>query len=103
MAWEMRRRGTRYYTRSRKVGGRVLREHVGGGVVGELAAKDDQRRRAQHAAARAAWHAEREHLEAAERALNMYCWATEHLMRTELTAAGYHQHARGAWRRRRDR
>jgi hypothetical protein len=31
--WERRERGGLYYTRSRKEGGRVIREYVGGGIL----------------------------------------------------------------------
>ena len=43
--WERRERGGLYYTRSRKVDGRVVREYVGGGILGELAAQMDAERR----------------------------------------------------------
>ena len=39
--WEKRERGGLYYTRSRKVHGRVVREYVGGDALGELAALMD--------------------------------------------------------------
>jgi len=41
MGWEKRARGGPYYTSSRKVGGRVVREYVGGGMLGHLAALQD--------------------------------------------------------------
>ena len=36
MGWEIRERGGRYYTRSRKFGGRVVREYIGGGSIAAL-------------------------------------------------------------------
>ena len=49
----------RYYTRSRKVNGRVVREYVGGGEVGRLAAQTDAIDRKQRKIERDAMRAER--------------------------------------------
>lgn len=101
MGWETRRRGGRYYTRSRKVGGRVVREYVGAGVAGDLAEQEDHFERGQRQVQAARWHAERARLDAIERELADYCVAVGDLAREHLTTAGYHQHARGEWRRKR--
>jgi hypothetical protein len=99
MAWETRRRGGSYYTRSRKVGGQVVREYIGTGLAAELIAEHDRRAREQRATAAAVWRIERERMDAAEAFLATYCQATDRLVHAELTAAGYHQHKRGEWRR----
>ena len=100
MAWEHRQRGGRYYTRSRKVGGRVVREYVGGGVLGELATRTDEIERRERERAAAADREEREMLEALDAPFAEAWEATETLYRAALVAAGYRQHNRGEWRKR---
>jgi hypothetical protein len=103
MGWETRQRGGRYYTRSRKVGGRVVREYIGGVVVGEFAAQGDEVKRAKRQVLAARLHDERAHLAERDALMRDYCQQVDALMRAELRAAGYHQHARGEWRRERAR
>ena len=101
--WEKRERGGLYYTRSRKVNGRVVREYVGGGALGELAALMDVEERQRREAEAAAWREERERLEELAGLIDELCEAVETVARATLLAAGFRQHKRGEWRRRRDR
>lgn len=100
MAWETRERGGSYYTRSRRVDGRVVREYIGTGPVAELLAHEDEATRlvrAQRA------EAERAELERARGLMEMapdLDALAEILVRAEMVAAGYHRH-KGEWRRRR--
>ena len=98
MGWE---RG-RYYTRSRKVNGRVIREYVGAGLLGELAARMDANERQQREDERAADRTRRAELEALDGPLNDLNDLAEMVARAALVAAGYRQHKRGEWRKRRD-
>ena len=100
--WERRERGGRYYTRSRKVNGRVLREYVGTGEVGELGAKIDAAYRRYREAEAEVYRKERERLEAVSASVEELCEAAEVLARATLLAAGYHRHKRGEWRKRRE-
>ena len=99
--WEKRERGGLYYTRSRKVNGQVVREYVGGGVLGQLAAQidsDERRRREEEAAL---WREERESLKAFDGLTEELYKAVEVIARAALLSAGYHQHKRGEWRKKR--
>ena len=101
MGWETRANGGRYYTRSRRVDGRVVREYVGCGRKGELAARADAERRAAREAERAAIRAERERVQAIDAALMDLHRATDQVTRGALLAAGFERHKR-QWRYRRD-
>jgi hypothetical protein len=102
MGWEKRERGGLYYTRTKKVDGRVIREYVGGGTLGHLTALQDaqeHRRREQEAAL---WNEERERLEALVAPVEDLCKAAEILYRAALLSAGFRRHQRGEWRRKRE-
>jgi hypothetical protein len=99
MGWD---RG-RYYSLSRKVNGRVVREYVGTGHLAELAAQLDaleRERKRQEAQAVYDEEAQRAALDADVQAL---IETTDLVARAALLAAGYHQHKRGEWRQRRER
>ena len=91
----------RYYTRSRKVNGRVVREYVGAGCVADLAAQMDALERQQREAERAARQAKRAELDALDAPLDELNDLAELLTRAALLAAGFHQHKRGEWRKQR--
>jgi hypothetical protein len=103
MAWERRERGGLYYTRSRKVNGKVVREYVGGGVLGEIAALEDERERRRREEEAAFWKEEREQLEALVAPVDELCEAAETIAWAVLLAAGFRRHNRSEWRRQRDR
>jgi hypothetical protein len=100
MGWEKRGRGGLYYTRSRKVDGRVVREYVGTGPLAEIVALDDELKRLQKEEMAAYWREERERLRRSAEFLSELEEAAEVLTRAELLASGYHEH-KGQWRRRR--
>jgi hypothetical protein len=102
MGWETRDscRG-RYYTRSRKVAGRVVREYVGTGAVAELAAAADALRRGDRRAAAEARRAEEASWRAALAPLLELSRVADVMARAALLVAGYHRPSRSSWRRRR--
>ena len=102
MGWEKRDRGGLYYTRSRKVGGRVVREYVGSGILGHLAGLQDAQERRRREQEAALWNEERGKLQALVAPVEQLCEAAEILYRAALLAAGYRRHQRGQWRRKRE-
>jgi hypothetical protein len=61
--WERRERGGLYYTRRRRENGRVVRDYVGGSVLGEIAALEDECERRQREEEVAFWKEKRERLD----------------------------------------
>jgi hypothetical protein len=101
MAWESRRNGRQYYYRSRRIGGRVVKQYFGAGIAAYKAAAEDEAARERRIAEADARAAERMRMAEPELLLDALEVATKALMRSTLTAAGYHQHHRGEWRKRR--
>jgi hypothetical protein len=99
MGWE---RG-RYYTRSRKVNGRVVREYVGTGRVAELAARMDAGKREQRLLVNLDVRRQKDELASLGADLDAVEEMTDLVARAALLAAGYRRHNRGEWRRRRER
>jgi len=91
----------RYYIRSTRRDGRVIHKYIGGGELGELAAAEDASQRAEREERAAAWRTEKGRWEALNALLDEVCKRIDLLVRATLMAAGYHQHKRGEWRKRR--
>jgi len=102
VAWERRKRGGRYYTRSRREKGHVVREYVGTGPFAEIVAASDRTRREMEEAEREQegdrQRREMERLEALAAPILELSEAAEILIRAHLMACGYHRH-KGEWRR----
>jgi hypothetical protein len=103
LSWEQREGGGRYYTRSRREGGRIIREYVGYGPIAELVASRDEAERRRREEEARAWREEREDLERQDEEAGDLCELAELLTSAAFVAAGYRQHNRGEWRRPRDR
>jgi predicted dinucleotide-utilizing enzyme len=80
----------------------VIREYIGGGVLGEIAALQDEYERRQREEEAAFCKEERERLEDLMAPIDELCEAAEVLARAALVAAGYRRHNRGEWRKRRE-
>jgi hypothetical protein len=97
MAWERRGR-QRFYYRSKKQNGRVVREYIGRGARATQAAAEDAARHAVRQQARLeqqTWEA----LDAQVASLDTLMTLLSH---SALLDAGYYQHHRGEWRKRRN-
>jgi crotonobetainyl-CoA:carnitine CoA-transferase CaiB-like acyl-CoA transferase len=92
----------RYYTRSRKVNGHVVREYIGTGEVARLAARMDAIDRLEREADLAAWKETQAELEALDVPLKKLNHLAELLARAALLTSGYRQHKRGEWRKQRE-
>ena len=76
----------------------MVREYVGSGSIGRLAAQCDELERLHREQEAARWREERERLDRSAGFLRELEEAAEVLIRAELLASGCHKH-KGEWRR----
>jgi transcriptional regulator with XRE-family HTH domain len=98
MSWDCKGK-YRYYSRSKKVNGKIIREYVGGGAVGEMAETLDALRRAERQATIKARRAEEAAHEKDLASLLDLCQGAYLLFRCSLVTAGYTRSGRGEWRK----
>ncbi len=90
-----------YYSRAKRVGGRIITQYIGGGDAGERAAAEDAQRRAQRRAERETRLAEQQRWSEAQTVSDDLSAGVDLLMQLLLILNGYHRHDGGEWRRRR--
>ena len=101
MAWEDRRGRSYYYAKERQ-GSKVISRYVGSGEVAHLVDQFSGERREEDAERRSGIAAEVALMVAEDKAADDIFAAVDGLMREVLQAEGFHQHARGQWREKRD-
>ena len=100
MAWETRG-NRRFYYRSKRINGKVVKEYVGGDdPETRLIAELDRQNRAKRQEAIEAVRRTQNRLDEATKPLTVFISNLDVLVQAELLAAGFHDH-RGEWRRRR--
>jgi hypothetical protein len=100
MSWETRTGRGLYYTRSRRVGGRIVREYIGRGSAADLMAELDRQERERQRAEAARMVIRKAEDAALDTQVDEVCRLADLLARGLLLAAGLHQH-HGEWRKRR--
>ena len=101
MAW-IQRGDKQLYYRSVSVGGRPRKQYLGAGPAAQLAASGDQQQRALRATERQGLQATQLAEEHAGNLIHEAGQWTEMMVQAALLLAGFHQHDRGNWRRRRN-
>ena len=95
------RNGRPYFYQSKRRGGRVTSEYIGSGEDALLIDALEGIKRDKKHSDRRQERSERKKLDDLEQALDDLAERARDLARDALTAAGYHQHYRGDWRKRR--
>lgn len=99
MAWDSRG----YYYKSRRIGGRVVRDYFGSGAAGQLAEAFDLDEHDRIEFERFKVRAVRQQLEQEDREAARASRIVQERLSAALEASGYRRHHRGEWRRTRAR
>jgi hypothetical protein len=91
-----------YWYRSKRIGERVTREYVGHGTAAAKVSERESTERAEADSQRANEAREREKWDAIDKQFQLDFDTVTVIMQAALEGAGYRQHARGQWRKRRD-
>lgn len=90
-----------YYYRAERINGRVVKRYVGRGPIAEAAAAEDAAKRGARTTRRLAEVDDRRKIEEVVAGMRDLDKGAGSLLRAALLCAGYHQHHRGKWRKRR--
>jgi hypothetical protein len=101
VSWELRG-NRRYYTRSRRIKGKLTRSYIGKGLEAEIAAAIDAANRAQRKVKSDAHRALFAHIEMLDSLTREMEESVRVLVEAVLLVAGYHRHDRGKWQKRRN-
>ena len=102
MSWETRKGRGRYYTRSFRRNGRVVRQYVGTGPEAERQAEADRQKRLEQQTAVAARRRKEEEVKALAKQVSDVNRQIRLLAHAAMVAAGYWQHHHGEWRKKRN-
>lgn len=101
MPWEKRARGGRYYTRSRRHRGKIIRQYFGHGDKGRKAALEDANKRAHRANRTKARRQQQVEYENTLNQVRAFEAVSDEITHAILQAAGYHAHKGSEWRKKR--
>ena len=100
MGWETRN-GRQYYYQKVREGDKVISRYIGSGETAHLIADFERLTTNSLQAMAVLQKTEAEEQKQQEIELDAHCSAVEAMFRQAMTAAGYHQHNRGEWRKQR--
>ena len=99
------RNGFCYYTRSKRVNGKVQREYISSGSMALLDASLDEAERIKLREVKRLeqkrWQREQEDSESLDAAVNSVSGNAVVMFQASMETAGFHQHSRGEWRKKR--